>query len=173
MILISPSLIFGLLATYGVAQFGSASFDDREAGQRLVEALGGSAKSALNSALCSAIKSNNPEIVRRCETALCKLNDFGLMWKPRLDCFSICPGHPDYQLWKFPLRICKEDAYYEWKDRKSRPSDDWIQRRATIHLTALLLRIKWSRNEIRKCLLEMQRREMALTTAFATIEIAR
>jgi hypothetical protein len=175
MIMISPSLILGLLATYGVAQFGSASFDDRVAAQRLVEALGDSAKPALNSSLCSALKSKNAEIVRRCETALSKLNDFGLTCMPRIEFFPISPQNKEeFQLWKFPLRIGEDYAWADARERKPRPSGDWIKRRATYHFAnEVLLQAKWSRKEIRKLLLDMQGKEIAWELAFSTLAIGK
>jgi hypothetical protein len=169
MILLLTSICISIFADYGVSQFGAPTFQEREAAQQLVEALGEHAQPALLSALAS----ENEEVRRRCEHCLAKLENFGFTVMPRIEFFPITHNHKDFREWKYPLRICREDAYDEGRERKPRASPDWVQRRATVHLTNYLLRIKWSRKDIRSCLVEMNRREVMSKMGLSMVGIGR
>jgi hypothetical protein len=79
----------------------------------------------------------------------------------------------EFRGWKLPLRISEDEALGEARERKPRLSDDRVQRRATVHLTKLLLKTKWSRKEIRRLLLDMRRKEITWELAFSILGIGK
>jgi len=169
MMLLLTFIFISVLTNFGVGQLGAPTFHEREAAQRLLESLGEHAQPALVSGLAS----KNEEVRRRCERALSKLESFGFTILPRIDFFPMSPDHKDFREWKLPLRICREDAYDEGRDRTPRETQDWVQRRATFHLTNYLLRIKWSRKDIRNCLVEMHCGEIISKLGFSMVGIGR
>jgi hypothetical protein len=152
-----------MLADPLVDQLGSPSFEKREAAQRALDGLGSLAQPAL----LRGVKSDDLEKRRRCERALCNLETFGLVQMPRIDCMPEVPGLEGLPEARKRLEIVRrkvviEDCIADAVDevgRHTRPSVEWLQRRATVYLTRQLLKQGRTRMEVRKLLLQMEQNE--------------
>ncbi|HMF11985.1 MAG TPA: hypothetical protein VKE94_06750 [Gemmataceae bacterium] len=156
MVQLSVPIVIAILANHGVSQLGAYSFQEREAAQRLVEVLGNHAQPAL----VRGLNAGDVEVRTRCERALCKLDGFGFTIMPRIDCFPEATEKAEIILRKSIIRRCIDEALSEAGDLRPRPPDDWLQRRATVHLSKLLIKTECSRKEIRTFLLRMQEIEV-------------
>jgi len=148
-------LSIAVVTNHFVDQLGSASSKEREAAQRALEALGSFAQPALS----QGSKSDDLEISRRCEQVLCKLEYFGLARMPRIDCLPDAKGEDQIRernsLMSTGLIAARREA-----DRNTPDLEMWLQRRATACLAKLLVeKGGWSRSEVRKLLLEMEKNE--------------
>jgi hypothetical protein len=154
MFILTLYLMFVSITDTLVEQLGSSSFDKRNTAQRALEDLGGFAQPAL----LRGLNSNDAEIRRRSEEATCKLENFGFARMPRIDCFPEANTGDEIVQRNAIVRGSIEAAVDE-VGRHTRPSVDWLQRRATVYMTRELLKQGCSRSEIRKLLLEMRRIE--------------
>jgi hypothetical protein len=148
-------LVLVTLADLELERLASPSFEVRQDAQRVLEALGGLARPAL----AKGANSDDLEISRRCERALCKLKYFGLARMPRIDCLPEAKGIDQIRDRKNFIRTGLTQARREI-ERKIPDIELCVQRRATARLAEFLLnRGAWSRSRVRKLLLEMEKIE--------------
>jgi hypothetical protein len=138
-----------------VDQLGSPLFENRMAAQRALQALGEYAQPAL----VAGTTTEDPEITRRCEQLLCKLDKFGLRRLPRICYLPEAYDKADVLRRTFLVQSCLNEAQAEL-GIGVRVSAEEFERRASAHLCRELVKSGWSRAEVRKLLLEMERSEL-------------
>jgi hypothetical protein len=159
--LLTMTILLYMVGFLIAPQLGAEAFEQREAAQVAIEALGEYAQPAL----ASGIESPDAEIRRRCDRALCKLAKFGLAIMPRLDSLPEPRGEDEIARRDEAAhrRVLIQRYYLDARvdDKRNRKlSEDAVFRRATLlYVGDLLESGKAIRSEIRKLLLEMEKKE--------------
>lgn len=146
--------ILAMMSSSLVDQLGSPVFENRMAAQRALQALGEYAQPAL----VAGTATEDPEITRRCEQLLCKLDKFGLTRLPRICYLPEAFDKVDVLRRTFLMQICLNEAQAEI-GIGVRVSAEEFERRATAHLCRKLVKSRSSRAEVRKLLLQMEKNE--------------